>query len=52
MKSSSATNRLNKFEVLSNNQMLQVRGGGDKGDTREKDIFDFGEEKSESNDRD
>jgi hypothetical protein len=52
MKSTSVINSLSNFGALSNNQMLQVRGGGDKGDTRDRDIFDFGEEKSESNDRD
>lgn len=52
MKPTSTTRNTCNFEVLSDNQMLQVRGGGDKGDTRQKDIFDFGEEKSESNDRD
>lgn len=33
------------FDVLTSNEMLQVRGGSDvKPNTREKDIFDFGEE--------
>jgi hypothetical protein len=35
----------NGFDVLTSNEMLQVRGGSDvKPDTRDKDIFDFGEE--------
>ena len=29
------------FEQLNQEEMLQVRGGSDKGDTRAKDIFDF-----------
>jgi hypothetical protein len=29
------------FEQLNQEEMLQVRGGGDKGDTRDRDIFDF-----------
>ena len=41
-----------EFDELTTVQMLLVRGGGGKGDSRAKDIFDFGEEKSESNDRD
>ena len=53
MKATSTIKSFNDFEVLTINQMLQVRGGKkDKGDTRDKDIFDFGEEKSEDNDRD
>ncbi|SHI51522.1 hypothetical protein SAMN05444280_10313 [Tangfeifania diversioriginum] len=35
----------NGFDVLTSNEMLQVRGGGDvRPDTREKDIFEFDEE--------
>jgi hypothetical protein len=52
MKATSTIKNFSDFEVLTTNQMLQVRGGKDKGDTRDRDIFDFGEEKSESNDRD
>ena len=31
----------NDFEELTSTEMLQVRGGGDGGETRTKDIFDF-----------
>jgi hypothetical protein len=35
----------NDFDVLTSNEMLQVRGGGDvRPNTREKDIFDFDED--------
>jgi len=35
----------NSFDVLTSNEMLQVRGGSDvKPETRDKDIFEFDEE--------
>ena len=36
-----------EFNKLTSSEMFTIRGGGDGGETRTKDIFDFVEEKKE-----